>query len=825
MSHHATIARARNTTAGALLCTAVALLWTLTASAAETSLFPSLGKAPPGFEDLSEQQTTQADVYYNGELLLSTFVEYDIEQVEILNPEVVVRAVPALLNPEAITERLSGPRSSNSAHLCHRRADAACGSLTPAVVDVLFDADRFRLDLFIHPDQLRVLQIPRQRYLPKPEAGLALLHDLSINAAGQDGNDRFSIVSESFLSKGESRLQSRYGLSNEGLTLYELSVQWDEPDRESELGSFRTSGSSSSFINDVNILGVRIASSTNTRTDLDSALGSPLLVFLDRRSRVDLLRDGELLDSRFYAAGNQQLDTTRLPDGAYQLTIRILDGDGRERTETAFFVRSGAIPPLGESRFYLEAGALHDPDHRSRRAFGAGAPEGEWARVGGSHRISEALAMEAELLHASSADYLTAGAFWFLPGWQMRLGLLSSNAGDRGYSLRGNLELGAVHWSFDYQRVDAGDAASLNSNRIINGDYEQGSTTLAFPLRRGQGFVRARYNQRELLPAEKGVGLSYLGPLVTKRRWAADLTFDSNFGPDSTWVRFGINFRWRRDGHYLSATPQYQFTNNGSQDRSSASFVDARWSHSSYSERFGDVQRGLYALRDDDRTIVGSRLTSQSRRGYADLDVAHEDGATRSGMSYSANGRFSMVTQQGRTALGGGNSQLAAVIVDIEGYELDTEFQILIDDRVAGHVRSGKRSVVTLRPYETYGVRVQPVGDKLYNYDETPRSVTLYPGNVQTLSFTAHEITVLVGQAVLPSGKPVVGGRIDTTEGVGATDAQGWFQVEVRDFAPLQVRYGPEHYCAMILPKVAAVDGLAVVGAVTCNPTRGPRSD
>lgn len=811
-----------------LLCTGG-----LASAAEDTSFIRSLGTPPPGFEDLSGLQSTQADVYFNGELLLSTFVEYDVEQVQIMDPAAVVNAIPALLAPPLIQAQLTGPRPNNSARLCHRRAGPDCGALSPVIVDLIFDADRFRLDLFVHPDQLQVITVEESRYLPRPEAGLALLHDLSINAAGQDGNDRFSLVSESYLSRGESRLQARYGVSNEGATLYEMSMQWDEPDRETEVGSFRTIGSGSSFINDVNIIGVRIASSTKTRTDLDNATGSPLLIFLGRRSRVDLLRDGELLDSRFYDAGNTQLDTSRLPDGAYELTIRTVDVDGRERVETRFFVRSNQIPPLGEPQFYLETGALHDPGNRNR----AGTPTGEWARLGGSRRMTESLALEAELLHASSTDYLTAGAFWFLPGWQFHLGLMGSNDDDYGYSLRGNMQLNRMNWSFDYLRVesDSEQFASFNNpappasleqtgNQVLGGSYRQGSTTLSFPLSHGQGFIRARYNQRGNLPAERGVGFSYLGPLFQKRTWAADLTFDSNFSADDSWVRVGLNFRWRRDGHYLSAAPQYQYARSDVNGNQSASYLDARWTHTMEHARFGDLQRGAYILQDDDRAIVGSRVASRSRYGYADLDVAHEDGALRSGMSYSANSRFSLVTQQGHTAMGGGNSQLAAVIVDIDGYQLDTDFQILVNDRVAGYVRSGKRGVVSLRPYETYDVRVVPVGDKIYNYDETPRSVTLYPGNVQTLAFSAHEITVLVGQALLPNGEPVTGGRIETDEGYGATDSQGWFQIEVNDFTPLQIRYGDGQYCAMILPRAQAEDGLAVLGAVTCTPTRAPRS-
>ena len=83
------------------------------------------------------------------------------------------------------------------------------------------------------------------------------------------------------------------------------------------------------------VVGFRAQTSLRTRTKLylDRAYGSRLRVFLNRRSLVQVFRDGRLLVSGVYDVGNQDLDTSELPNGAYEVEIRIRDPISGERTE------------------------------------------------------------------------------------------------------------------------------------------------------------------------------------------------------------------------------------------------------------------------------------------------------------------------------------------------------------------------------------------------------------------------------------------------------------------------------------------------------------
>jgi len=158
------------------------------------------------------------------------------------------------------------------------------------------------------------------------------------------------------------------------------------------------------------------------------------------------------------------------------------------------------------------------------------------------------------------------------------------------------------------------------------------------------------------------------------------------------------------------------------------------------------------------------------------------------------------------------------VVVEIAGDLPAADFQVIVDNRVAGYASTTKRGVVSLRPYATYSVRISPTGNDILGYDEQSYDVTLFPGNVQRLVFAARELRVVIAQAVDEAGAPVAFGKFTNVDGYGASDAEGWFQVEVSHSDALQVRKTDGSFCTITLPAPApADDGLAVLDALECK--------
>ncbi|MFT7652879.1 MAG: hypothetical protein ACI9ON_001716 [Limisphaerales bacterium] len=797
--------------------------------AAESPFIRIVDETPAGFSNLGEKQTTQADIYYGSVFLANAFIEFDLYEIEILDPISVLEAIPNLKDPGRLADILTGPRPTNAQMLCNSRVREGCGHVQTDEVDLLFDESQFRVDIFVSRDELLLHHLQQEKYLPASNVDQSYLHNVRVNVSGTGSESRYNVSSESFFATGDSRLRARYAMSDAGFSLYEMSWQKDDQDTEYEFGSFRTLGRNIAFTSDLEVLGVRIASSTKRRVDLDQALGTPVMLFLPERSRVDVYRGRELVHSRYYETGNQQIDTSGFPDGAYEISLKVTGHSGNEVEETQFFVRSGMMPPKGEPQYYIEAGSLMDSTQ-------PGLPElrGDWwMRGGASHRLRDNLSTDNEFIFAGNQGVWQSGLFVLHQNWHAYGGMMLSSDQDYGYSLRSGMRFGEVSASVDYREVrtslKSGSNPDLNLNPSVSAtttdqydlfpeSYRQGSATLAFPLWKGRFFLRGRVNQRRHTQ-EKSVGFSFWAPLMQIGMLQANFSLDGNYSQERSWIQAGVQIRWSRKHESAAISPSLQYNDDIQQGNGSDFLANGRWNGRDKLPYVGEADRSLYLNHDPQRSNLGVRFAPRDFP-LSDVEFGVQKNDRAADVYYAMNNEFSVVSADGKTTFGDGGSAAGAVLIHIKG-EVSGKFQVLVNNRVAGYVWAGTPNVISLRPYETYKVHIAPVGDQIVGYDEGVQTITLYPGNVETLEFNARELTVLVGQAVDVEGQPIAHYRFQNVEGIGSTDVLGWFQVELSSRDSLLLENSAGDKCQMVLPELDVEQGLAVVESLTCVPTPG----
>ncbi len=380
------------------------------ARADELPLFTLSGEPPPGFSHLVERQSSLVDVFSGGRFLVSTIATYTPDTIAFEAPGDITAELSALSDPEAITAGLGGELSTHGELICVGGTQPGCGELRPEIVGVIYDADRFRADLFVNPDHL-VTRVPtRDRYLPAAQSRLTLLQNFSATFAGADDADTVSTFgSFTTVAMGESRFETIASYTeHDDLTIDRMFFARDYRGMEYVSGLFRTSGRALAFMGENDLGGVRIASSLRTRADLAFARGSPITVFLAAGSRVDIIKDGRLLSSSFYPAGNQVLDTSGLPDGSYDITIRIDDG-GSPREEVRFFSKTVRIPPMDQPLSFFEMGRVLE---RSTTELFPEDTDAWLARLGHSRRVTENLGLDAGIAATEDEQLLELGVFY-----------------------------------------------------------------------------------------------------------------------------------------------------------------------------------------------------------------------------------------------------------------------------------------------------------------------------------------------------------------------------------------------------------------------------
>ena len=790
-------------------CVATALLLAGAARAQDAPLVVE-AKPPPGFEALLEPQDSLIDVYFGGRLLTAAMATFDPDTITFHTPEEIVEHLHDLVDRVLILNRLRGQLPVHANLICARPTATNCGSLEPDVVGVIFDAGRFKAELFLNQRYL----VPRapevSMYLPKSDAELSLLQNFNTAVSGSsEGRDLYNLASITTLAYGENRLSAvtSYTDQNE-ITVDTLAFQRDRRGREIVGGLFRTRGRGLSFIREQDLWGVRFASSINTRTDLALASGIPLEVFLPLRSRVDIIKDGRLLITEFAEAGNQILDTRSLPDGAYDVTLRIRDTGG-VREETRFFLKATRLPPAGERFFSFEAGRILD--RQTASAFPT--DTGKWIVRGGvTQRISNRFGLETGL--AATNDEVVGELGLFVQGrlYELQAQGYYGNDFRRGGSVSSRLNVGSISITGDLRQTVGED----DPDSIMPQSLTQQTIALRHRLASGTVTWSARRNRRRQGDTNS-TSVSYEQPLLSAGRANVELTVDVTREGDEFLGLIGIRAQVGRGKWSSELRPRFRYDEIGAQD-SMGYQTDGYLSWFNPSSRHGDLRFILNATNNETHTSYGTRFKYDNRFGQSELEVNRIETRDRKLTGYTGNINTSVLISPGSIAFGGQRRQQSAVVLALDGKADDATFDILVDGQRRGYAPAGSKTALHLRPFETYTIDVRPSRGAFVTYEGRAERVTLYPGNIVNLRWSVKEQVVVFGRILNARRAPLADARISGPSGTGLSDEFGLFQLEiVKPDGELvfEVDDGTGS-CRFKYPLEEVRNGIANVGTIQC---------
>jgi Mat/Ecp fimbriae outer membrane usher protein len=117
-------------------------------------------------------------------------------------------------------------------------------------------------------------------------------------------------------------------------------------------------------------------------------------------------------------------------------------------------------------------------------------------------------------------------------------------------------------------------------------------------------------------------------------------------------------------------------------------------------------------------------------------------------------------------------------------------------------------------------VRIKPRRSSFVQFDDSPRSVTLYPGNVARLDWEVKSLFVVLGRVVDSEGRGIPNASIHGAQGLAATDADGFFQAEVASAdESIELEFqGSAGRCSVSAPIVQQRRGVAFLQTVSCDP-------
>lgn len=756
---------------------------------------------PPGFEEWFAPQKTAIDLYYGGRFLMTTLVEYTLDQMTFLNPPEVAARVPGLRTATAFSLLLANPLPTHADQVCIRPNQPLCGRLEPADVGVIFDETRFRADLFVHPSLLLEAQRLSVQYLPEPEHDRpTLVQNLgALYAGSSEGVNRFSLFGRSRLGQGRGHGFANWVSTDENaLSVDELGYRHDFKDIQASAGLFEPSIDALRAVPRQPIMGVSVARSLLTRTDLNSVIASPIELFIPVRGRVDIFRDGRLISTGFYEAGNQSIDSSRLPGGAYTIDIVITDVSGATRTLRQLFIKSALMAPPGEPLWFVDAGKVMRrstldtfPEAFDATQLRAGYRwrQRQWLGFGGAAALTEDESL-VELSAGLLFDWLEGGAE-----------LYASSAGGSGFGLRG-----LTHWkelvaSINLQQTQADDLPQTPGQyRLLPSEQSLRSLQLTHPL--WQGLLTASISERLDPPDGNSIQRSTLGYTRTfPLSGYHSLQLQTEIGHEDGNALAMLTLQWRNIRGKWSDSAHVQVSQGDAADNADGVTAGAATVWRDGDRFVDDVELGVRAEtgdRNQSLTLEGLHR-SQYGRGSASLTTSSINGLdqTLTSLGYDTS---LVVGEHGRMALGGGpHLNEAGLLLDLR-HAPDSHFEVSTDGQPKFIARGGKMAALTLSPYHQYRVRLKDSGLALTQFDDHPREATLYPGHVVSLDWAIQSVQVLIGRIVLADGQPLANARIEGAEGPAFTDDEGYIQTEVSSTTQELVARQGSTECRIALP-------------------------
>lgn len=792
--------------------------------------FIKVAGIPKGFESFHEPQLTAVDVYYGGRLVTTAIAEYTPDTLRFLKPEQVAGAIKGLKDPDAVTEQLRGELPSNASRICELPRQPLCGNLNPDAVGLIFDENRFRATIFVNPNLLLDAAQQDPRYLPPPDKDrVTVVQNLNALTTGNNqGQDQFSVFGVT-----RAGYNGHYGFSDwvstdqQGLSFDQLGYRHVLKNHEVTAGLFEPTTDALRGLRRDLLMGGSVATSVNLRQDLASVIASPIELFLPIRGRVDIFRDGRLINSGFYEAGNQFIDSARLPNGAYLIDIVITDDAGNTRTEQQLFVKSTLLPPPGEPQWFVEAGRVKArtsdsvlPDSIDATLLRSGYRwrQQDWLGFGVASAITDQQ-LVGELSSNVYTDWSELGAEVY-----------ASDQGGWGWGARGSARWQNTNFSLSSQRnfSDDEDFIADTDYALIDQSRWLYSAQVSRPvLRNGLASASHSHSGSENGGRSRRNALSYSynqflgnGKGVTYRGEISEVDGDK---------RIQLSVQFRATSRHWNHSAQLDWVDSESTETQGATAsVATRWRDQ---DKFvDDIQLGANARVDQDTNSVNidGQHRSQYGVGRAEVSVAKTD--TVDTRQYLVGYDTSIVLdEQSRIAVGSPLTGESAVVVDLAGAE-GAVVDILSDGQRQFSARGGSRVPVTLTPYQQYQISIADRGTQMLKYNNDSVDATLYVGDVDSLNFEASRINVLVSrlysvesvcsevtdecyQIPLPMRSVAISGAA----GILFSDSEGYFQGELSTATTRLVSEINGEPCYIDLSGLQAENGVLRASRLYCS--------
>ena len=788
------------------------------------SIFEESG-IPEGFEWLAAPQLTIVDVYYGGRYLDSLKAIYTPSTLEFDDPAYLASLVPSIKDRNLLKNAISGPLDRHDTLVC--KENQTCEALNPDVAGIVFDEAHFRVRLEVNQQLLDQPKPFARRYLPESSSGTSFLQTGNLLFTGYRGDtsqETWTFFGRSLFAVQESNVESLWDYDRDrDMSIRTLSLNHDKEGFAYSAGLLQNRGFGLSFSAEHAVLGARFGTSLRTLEDNGLTQSSRLEVFRTNRGRVEVFRDGRLIHSEFQEAGNQLINTNTFPSGAYNITIKLYEGENLLQEEERFFVKTSFLPPQDAPQYFVEAGK---PVSRMSEKTWPERQHGGLIRTGYSQRTGENSSLSLAIAGTDREALSELSWLWLGERHQTALSGMVADRQRYGASAYSYINLNPVALNLSYRRLwsDPLDKnPGVKDYQLLDDGYYQASLSAGMPIGKGNLDLRRHYYRSDNTHETRIIdGLSFTTPVS---RWSdIELRFKTDLSQDNDQFRLlaGLELRQKLDRweNRLTYRTEYNETKTPSgdqKDRDNHYRAETYWQDKD--QYAADMSMNAFAEKQDDRNLLGIGVHYRGRYLDSSVNMTQTDYDDQATVTAWSGGINSSVMTNGETlAFGGEGNTESGLLVKLNGH-VRGEFDIYVNGQHRGYSRIGNSTLINLPAFESYRVFIRPRGEGYFEFNEREMEFALYPGNVQSVAWNIEQVFVMIGQLEDKDGQPIALAELNGVRGIAQTDAEGIFQARIRSGArTFTVKRANGKPCQFALPNPYKVKrGVVLAGTLVCR--------
>ena len=507
------------------------------------------------------------------------------------------------------------------------------------------------------------------------------------------------------------------------------------------------------------------------------------------------------MSSQNYEAGLQNLDTGSLPQGAYNLTIQIVDYLGNSKEFNRFFVKYSLLPMADFPEYYLNTGYITSFMNNDDLLPFIG--KKMLVNFGTSRRISDFWGMTGSFLQISRFTYLDTGLYAkydtlylepsFLLGFQNDYGVAIAVNDVFNEYVNMNLVARSI-WGASSEELNdleydqfVANAISINASLGLN--YGSQSLSLSTQLGKNDGeplgyslIAAYRYNLYKSDQDTVTVGAS-INKSVND--YAVNLSINFGFNVSDWGIESQSMGLYKKSKGWYDYNTQLSAAHQVSDDDSSKAM---RISVNKDSKAYG--MGGQFKYTNDFVSVDSSANYTEGVGALFNLNVSSSIGLVFSPFNFG----FANIPQM--------SPPYSAVLVRAQG---DKDMNLTVYDektQIGTLSASNSSELIQLQPFQIHSISIRSIANSGYIFKETPYKSMYYPGNIHSYVWHLSALITAMMHVEDSKGKALEGLVFNYNNAIYETDEDGNMLIEYPEtYQKITLNKAGEPYCQIKIRK------------------------